>query len=97
VPSLQTSRRDVGRTSSWDSDLPQSITPGTDSSDEDPPELEVGDVGADDEPPDPAGAEPAGVVAPAAGDVGGDCAADAVDVPWAETDELESCARCIPR
>ncbi len=31
VPSVQTSRRDVGRTSSWDSDLAQSITPGTDS------------------------------------------------------------------
>jgi hypothetical protein len=39
LPSLQTSRRDVGRTSSLESDLPQSITPGTDS-DEDPPELE---------------------------------------------------------
>jgi AcrR family transcriptional regulator len=31
VPSLQTSGRDVGRTSSLESDLPQSITPGTDS------------------------------------------------------------------
>lgn len=39
VPSLQTSRRDVGRTSSLESDLAQSITPGTDS-DEGPSELE---------------------------------------------------------
>jgi hypothetical protein len=91
VPSLQTSRRDAGRTSSWDSDLPQSITPGTDSSGEDPSEWDVAGVGADDEPPDPAGAEPAGVVATAAGDVGGDCTADAADVPWAEADELEPC------
>ena len=91
MPSLQTSRRDVGRTTSWDSDVPQSITPGKDSSDDDPPEPEVADVGVDDEPPSPAGAEPTGVVAPAAGDFGGDCAADAVDVAWAEADELEPC------
>ncbi len=46
VPSLQTSSRDVGRTSSFESDLPQSITPGTD----DPAELE--------EPPESAGLPP---------------------------------------
>jgi hypothetical protein len=40
VPSLQTSKRDVGWTSSFESDLAQSITPGTDS-DEEPPELEA--------------------------------------------------------
>jgi hypothetical protein len=44
----------------------------------------VASVGAVDE-------EPADEVAPAAGDVVGDCAADAEDVAWAETDELESC------
>lgn len=38
MPSLQTSRRDVGRTSSLDSDLAQSITPGTEA-DEDPAAL----------------------------------------------------------
>jgi hypothetical protein len=49
VPSLQTSRRDVGRTSSLESDFPQSITPGTDS-DDDPAELE--DAAELDGPPE---------------------------------------------
>ena len=74
VLSLQASRRDPGRTSSWDSDLPQSITPGTDASADDPPELEEAGVGT----------ESAGVVAPAAGDAAGDAAADAGDVAWVE-------------
>lgn len=56
VPSLQTSRRDVGRTSSLESDLAQSITPGMDS-DEDPPELEDPLESADGDglPPDELG------------------------------------------
>jgi hypothetical protein len=48
VPSLQTSSSDVGWTSSVESDLPQSITPGTD----DPAGLE--------EPPESAGGLPTG-------------------------------------
>ena len=92
VPSLQTSRRDPGRTSSWDRDLPQSITPGTEASAEDPPELE--DPAELEEPAGlgvaRAGTESAGVVVPAAGDAAGDDAAgdvagaDAGDVAWAE-------------
>jgi hypothetical protein len=54
VPSLQTSRRDVGRTSSLESDLPQSITPGTDS-DADPLELGEPPEPADGLPPDELG------------------------------------------
>jgi hypothetical protein len=45
VPSLQTSSRDVGWTSSLESDLPQSITPGTD----DPAGLD--DAAGPEEPP----------------------------------------------
>lgn len=51
VPSLQTSRRDVGWTSSFESDLAQSITPGTDS-DEESPELEAPPELADGLSPD---------------------------------------------
>jgi hypothetical protein len=56
----------------------------------------VADVGADDvdcpdEAPGAVDEEPADEVAPASGDAVGDCAADALDVAWAEADELESC------
>lgn len=56
VPSLQTSRRDVGWTSSLESDAPQSITPGTDSAGDpagldDPAEMEEPPGLADGLPP----------------------------------------------
>ena len=94
---------DDGRTSSTDSDLPQSITPGTDASGEEPPEPEeppelgAGVAGAEDEPPGAADPVATGVAVPVATGVAvGDCAVEAADAGWVEpgteVGELEPCA-----
>jgi len=90
---------DDGRTSSTDSDLPQSITPGTDASGEEPPEPEeppelgAGVAGAEDEPPGAADPVATGVAVPVATGVAvpvatgvavGDCAVEAADAGWVE-------------
>jgi hypothetical protein len=49
-------------------------------------------AGVEVEAPGALDEEPADEVAPASGDAVGDCAADAGDAAWAESDELESCA-----